>query len=125
MSKNSSFLLGAIIGGIAGAAATLFLSSERGKQLLNESTELLNESTIRGKQILNNLSEIKNTKVTEERNGSNGVELKNEQEEQKPLSSIPIPLPSSDVEQLLKETEQAVHDAEKRLNKGTDAHGEN
>ncbi|EMT45187.1 YtxH domain-containing protein [Anoxybacillus flavithermus] len=111
MSKNHSFLLGAIVGGIAGAATALFLSSEKGKQLLNE-------STVRGKQILHDLSEVKNE--------SSNVD----QEEQKPFSSISIPLPSSDaeqsdVEQLLKETEQAVHDVEKRLNKGNDTHGEN
>lgn len=115
MSKNHSFLLGAIVGGIAGAATALFLSSEKGKQLLNE-------STVRGKQILHDLSEIKDTTKNESINV--------DQEEQKPFSSIPIPLPSSDaeqsdVEQLLKETEQAVHDVEKRLNKGNDTHGEN
>ncbi|WP_297991542.1 YtxH domain-containing protein [Anoxybacillus sp.] len=114
MSKNHSFLLGAIVGGIAGAATALFLSSEKGKQLLNE-------STVRGKQILHDLSEMKNSTINEQKNESSRIE----QEEQKPFSSIPIPLPSSDVEQLLKETEQAVDDVEKRLNRGTDAYGEN
>ncbi|KIQ93712.1 Gas vesicle protein [Anoxybacillus thermarum] len=115
MAKNGSFLLGAIVGGIAGAAAALFLSSERGKQLLTESTE-------QGKQLLNELKESNINKwgKSEEKEEP----TKSEQEKPQAVSSIPIPLPSSDVEQLLKETEQAVHDAEKRLNKGTDAHGE-
>ncbi|MBB5355132.1 gas vesicle protein [Anoxybacillus mongoliensis] len=109
MAKNGSFLLGAIVGGIAGAAATLFLSSERGKQLLQEFTE----------------TNIKRWQQHERENVAHDIEQRKEQEEQKPFSSIPIPLPSSDVEQLLKETEQAVNDVEKRLNKGIDAHGEN
>lgn len=115
MAKNGSFLLGAIVGGIAGAATALFLSSERGKQLLTESAQ-------QGKQLLNDLKEgnINEWRKSEEKEEP----IKNEQEKPHSVSSIPIPLPSSDVEQLLKETEQAVHDVEKRLNKGTDAHGE-
>ncbi|GAC90974.1 hypothetical protein KN10_1410 [Anoxybacillus flavithermus NBRC 109594] len=109
MAKNSSFLLGTIVGGIAGAAATLFLSSERGKQLLQEFTE----------------TNMKRWQQHEKENVTHDVEQQKEKEEQKPFSSIPIPLPSSDVEQLLKETEQAVNDVEKRFNKGMDAHGEN
>lgn len=109
MSKNGSFLLGAIVGGMAGAAAALFLSSERGKQLLQDFMD----------------TNIKPWQQHKKENVSQVNERQEEQDEQKPFSSIPIPLPSSDVEQLLKEAEQAVDDVEKRFNKGIDANGEN
>lgn len=116
MAKNSSFLLGTIVGGIAGAATALFLSSERGKQLLTESAQ-------HGKQLL---SDLKESNINEWRKSEEKEELiKSEQEKSHSVSSIPIPLPSSDAEQLLKETEEDVNDVEKHLNKGMDTHGEN
>lgn len=37
--NNGGFLLGAIVGGIAGAVATLLLTSEKGKQWIAEMNE--------------------------------------------------------------------------------------
>ncbi|GMB07308.1 YtxH-like protein [Thermolongibacillus altinsuensis] len=97
MAKNGSFLFGAIVGGIAGAAAALFLSSERGKQWLDEIK----------RTDLKNMQEAVRQKVT--------TLFENEKQEEEASSSpsISIPIPNvNDVEQLLKETEQAVADAE-------------
>jgi gas vesicle protein len=98
MAKNRSFLLGAIVGGMAGAAAALFLSSERGKQWLDEMKR----------------TDIKNMQEAVKQKVASLFENENDEEEAATSPSISIPLPpSDDVEQLLKETEQAVADAER------------
>jgi gas vesicle protein len=123
--NNGGFWLGAIVGGIAGAAAAVFLTSEKGKQWIAEmnetgklepvktaATEWLDAAKEKTKEVAKFIPLGK----TNEPTTSATVETT-----PKPMT---IPLPSSasekdkeNIEKLLKEAEEAFNDAEQKLQK--------
>ncbi|RAK21210.1 YtxH-like protein [Anoxybacillus vitaminiphilus] len=124
-SGNGAFLLGAIVGGVVGAATAIFLSSEKGKKLWqdmnNENMEKLKMTAIELFEMAKDKTKqlTKSSAVTKD---EDHVKIVAEQHDSG-VSSIPIPLHTEsaggnnvDVEKMLKEAEAAFADAENKLN---------
>jgi gas vesicle protein len=122
---NGTFFLGAIVGGVVGAAAAVFLSSEKGKKLLqdinNGNMEKLKTTAIELFEMAKDKTKelTKSSVVTKD---EDNVKIVAEQHDSG-VSSIPIPLHTEsangnnvDVEKMLKEAEAAFADAESKLN---------
>jgi gas vesicle protein len=123
--NNGGFWLGAIVGGIAGAAAAVFLTSEKGKRWLaemNETGKLEPMKTTAAEWL--EVAKEKTKEVTKfiplgkasEPTTSTTVETTPEP------TTIPIPPSASEkdkenIEKLLKEAEEAFNDAEQKLQK--------
>ncbi|WP_374720303.1 YtxH domain-containing protein [Parageobacillus toebii] len=123
--NNGGFLLGAIVGGIAGAVTVMLLTSEKGKQWLAEinetgklepmkttATEWLEVAKEKTKEVTKFIPIGK----TDEKLSSSESTTPSE------TSVIPISVPASEkdkenIEKLLKEAEEAFHDAEQKLQK--------
>ncbi|GGJ67889.1 gas vesicle protein [Anoxybacillus voinovskiensis] len=116
MGKNNGFLFGAIVGGVVGAATAIFLTSEKGKQWLEELNK--NEALEPLKETANEWLEIAKEKTKEV---AKFVPIAKQEQEapQEGITSIPIPLDNKEnkenIEKLLKETEAALHEAEQKL----------
>ena len=125
---NGTFFLGAVIGGVVGAATALFLSSEKGKKFIRE----LNDTNIDElKTSAMELYEIAKDKAKEfakqatlegNEKGANETNSKQQKDISLNLTSIPIPIETEEtnkenIEKLLKEAEEALTDAEKKLTK--------
>jgi gas vesicle protein len=117
--NNGGFLLGALVGGIAGAAAAMFLTSEKGRKWLNDlnnnetwepvkttATEWFETAKEKTKEIANFIP----LKTAEAPAGGENIEE----------TTIPIP-PSADetdrktLQKLLEEAEAALDDAEQNM----------
>lgn len=113
MGKNNGFLFGAIVGGVVGAATAIFLTSEKGKQWLEELNR--NEALEPLKETANEWLEIAKEKTKEV---AKFVPIAKQEQEtpQEGITSIPLPLDNKEnIEKLLKETEAALHEAEQKL----------
>jgi gas vesicle protein len=126
MAKNNGrFLLGAIVGGIAGAAAALFLTSEKGKQWLAEMSETGKLEPVKttaaewlevAKEKTKEVTKFIPLGKTDEQPSSTAARTTAE------APSIPIPPSASEtdkenIEKLLREAEEAFHDAEQKIQK--------
>lgn len=120
--NNGGFLLGVIVGGIAGAVTVMLLTSEKGKQWLakiNETklepmkttaTEWLEVAKEKTKEVTKFIPIGK----TDEKLSSSESTTTSE------TSVIPTSVPASEkdkenIEKLLKEAEEAFHDTEQKL----------
>lgn len=127
--NNGGFLLGAIVGGIAGAAAAVFLTSEKGKQWLAEMNEAGKLEPVKttatewlevAKEKTKEVTKFIPLGKTDKQPPSTAAETTTE------APSIPIP-PSAgakdkeNIEKLLKEAEEAFHDAEQKIQKQNEA----
>jgi gas vesicle protein len=123
--NNGGFWLGAIVGGIAGAAAAVFLTSEKGKQWIAEMNETGKLEPVKttatewlevAKEKTKEAAKFIPLGKTNEPTTSATVETTPE-----PMT-IPIPPSASEkdkenIEKLLKEAEEAFNDAEQKLQK--------
>lgn len=125
--KNSSgkgFLFGAVIGGIAGAAAALYLSKnsdkdiqnliKKGKELgqlaISKGTDLLNESGDRA----SGLSKLINDQNRLNKVDDFGAKEKQDQET-KYVSIVPSHLNKEDIQKKLIETQKAFEEEEQKI----------
>lgn len=119
--NNGGFLFGAIIGGVVGAVTAIFLTSDKGKKWIEEVSE--NEALEPIKSTATEWLEIAKEKTKEVAKFVSAVktepnislkEKENERNESE-LTSIPIPMDSKEsIEKLLKETEEALNNAEQK-----------
>jgi gas vesicle protein len=126
---NGAFLLGAIVGGVVGAATAIFLSSEKGKKLLQEinntdidelkttAIEWLEVAKDKTKGITKSTIAVKNDEKADD-----GV-VDEISDDFSKVASIPIPIHNEsntenkvDIEKMLKEAEEALADVESKLN---------
>lgn len=143
--NNGGFLLGAIIGGVVGAATAVLLTSERGKKLLEDMNQTENLEQIKttaaewleiAKEKAKEVGQFvpigkKDESAYSSRSFTNDTDLKSEKDDKSAspsesalseVTSIPIPIQSKEdskenIEILLKEAEAAFNDAEKKLQK--------
>jgi gas vesicle protein len=124
--NNGGFLLGAIVGGVVGAATAIFLTSEKGKKLLEDISQTGNMEQM--KTTATEWLEIAKEKTKEVAKfiptGKNDEQVFPSELASSEVTSIPIPVPSKadeskkeDIEKLLKEAEAAFNDAEQKLHK--------
>lgn len=119
--NNGGFLLGAIVGGIAGAVATLLLTSEKGKRWLaemNEAGKLEPVKTTATEWL--EIAKEKTKEVTKFIPIGKADQQRVSSESEAPSISIPTPTSEANkenIEKLLKEAEEAFDDAEKKLQK--------
>jgi gas vesicle protein len=123
--NNGGFWLGAIVGGIAGAAAAVFLTSEKGKQWLAEMNETGKLEPV--KTTATEWLEAAKEKTKEVTKfiplGKTNEPATSATAETAPVpTTIPIPPSASErdkenIEKLLKEAEEAFNDAEQKLQK--------
>ncbi|MBB6282671.1 YtxH domain-containing protein [Geobacillus subterraneus] len=117
--NNGGFLLGALVGGIAGAAAAMFLTSEKGRKWLNEWNNNETWEPVKttaaewfetAKEKTKEIAHFIPLKTAEAPAGGEGVGE----------TTIPIP-PSADkadretLQKLLEEAEAALDDAEQNM----------
>jgi gas vesicle protein len=126
---NGAFLFGAIVGGIVGAATAVFLSSEKGKKLLQEinNTDIdeLKTTAIEWiKLAKDKTAELAKAPIAvkSEKNVKNEV-IDERMDDSSEAISIPIPTHYEsnegnkiDIEKMLKEAEEALTDAENKFN---------
>jgi gas vesicle protein len=126
---NGAFLFGAIVGGIVGAATTVFLSSEKGKKLLQEikNTDIdeLKTTAIEWMKLAKDkTADLAKSPIAvkNERNVKNEV-LDERMDDSSEAMSIPIPTHYEsnegnkiNIEKMLKEAEEALNDAENKFN---------
>jgi gas vesicle protein len=121
--NNGGFWLGAIVGGIAGAAAAVFLTSEKGKQWIAEMNETGKLEPV--KTTATEWLEVAKEKTKEVAKfiplGKTNEPTTSAMVETTPMT-IPIPPSANEkdkenIEKLLKEAEEAFNDAEQKLQK--------
>jgi len=123
---NGTFLLGVVIGGVVGAATAMFLSSEKGKKFIRElgntNVDELKMSAMELYEIARDKAKelTKQTVREETEKTANDIEEKHQKDTTSNWTSIPIPIDTDagdkeSIEKLLKEAEEALVDAEKKL----------
>jgi gas vesicle protein len=124
--NNGGFLLGAIVGGVVGAATAIFLTSEKGKKLLEDISQTGNMEQM--KTTATEWLEIAKEKTKEVAKfiptGKNDEQVSPSEPASSEVTSIPISIPiqskednKENIEKLLKEAEAAFNDAEQKLHK--------
>ncbi|MBB3907026.1 YtxH domain-containing protein [Anoxybacteroides rupiense] len=119
--NNGSFLLGAIVGGVVGAATALFFTSDKGKKWVAEinvtgnlepiktkATEWLEIAKEKTKEVAKRVPAAKDTESNMNEQENEGIELETE------AIRIPVDNNKEAIDRLLKETEQALSDAEQK-----------
>jgi gas vesicle protein len=126
---NGAFLLGAIVGGVVGAATAIFLSSEKGKKLLQEinNTDIdeLKATAIEWLEIAKDKTKgiTKSTIAVKNDEKAGDAVTEEISDDFSKVASIPIPTHNEsnngnkvDIEKMLKEAEEALVDVENKLN---------
>jgi len=124
--NNGTFLLGVVIGGVVGAATAMFFSSEKGKKFIRElgntNVDELKMSAMELYEIARDKAKelAKQTVREETEKNANDIEAKHQKDTASNWTSIPIPIETDagdkeSIEKLLKEAEEALVDAEKKL----------
>uniref|UniRef100_A0A7U3YDE6 YtxH domain-containing protein n=1 Tax=Geobacillus sp. (strain Y4.1MC1) TaxID=581103 RepID=A0A7U3YDE6_GEOS0 len=114
--NNGGFLLGAIVGGIAGAVATLLLTSKKGKQWIaemNESGKLEPVKTTATEWL--EVAKEKTKEVTKFIPIGKADSQRASSEAEAPSISVSAADETENIEKLLREAEEAFDDAEQKL----------